>query len=214
MPSGPIHDRITLWSLPPVGSLVFLGTQDGELTLIACGGYLLGGLMLGPDLDIYSRQFQRWGVFRSLWIPYQRALRHRSFWSHGFLVGTTLRLVYLGLWGLLLGSIGLGLWVAIGQLHQGLQPGLQPGLQSGLHQWLHQGGQILGGVGRSIREHPLALAMAYGGLEAGAMSHSLSDWLDSTRKRYRRQGWAGLWGAATPPPRRKKKRRPQKSKAR
>jgi uncharacterized metal-binding protein len=65
------------------------------MTLLVAGGFMFGGLMFGPDLDIYSRQFQRWGFLRWIWLPYQKSLRHRSFLSHGPIIGTTLRVVYL-----------------------------------------------------------------------------------------------------------------------
>ncbi|MEB3338049.1 MAG: metal-binding protein, partial [Leptolyngbyaceae bacterium] len=94
MPSGRTHDRITLWSLPWVGGATLVITQSSRLTLIVAGGFLLGGLMFGPDLDIYSRQYQRWGWLKWIWLPYRKLLKHRSFWSHGFVVGTTLRLLY------------------------------------------------------------------------------------------------------------------------
>jgi uncharacterized metal-binding protein len=97
MPSGQTHDRITLWALPFVAGFTFVQTQSGNLTLLVAGGFMFGGLMFGPDLDIYSRQYQRWGLLRWIWIPYQKSLRHRSFLSHGPIIGTTLRVLYLGI---------------------------------------------------------------------------------------------------------------------
>src|SRR5918998_3916008 len=58
---------------------------------------LFGGLMFGPDLDIQSRQYTRWGVFRFLWLPYRAFFRHRSRWSHGIIFGTLIRVVYFAL---------------------------------------------------------------------------------------------------------------------
>ncbi|KKI99997.1 metal-binding protein [Prochlorothrix hollandica] len=184
MPAGRIHDRITLWTLPYVTVLVFALSRDGELTLLAAGGYLLGGLLLGPDLDIHSRPFKRWGPLRWIWLPYQRGLRHRSLWSHGPIVGTTLRLLYLGLW--------LGLGLGLGALLWGLLVG-GSGWRTVAWDILEQGGAR---VGRSLQTHPQAYVMAYCGLEAGAMSHSLSDYIGSAVKRYQRQGWRGLWPKA------------------
>ena len=62
MPSGQIHDRITLWSLPWIVVVSLLVTRNGSLTLILAGGFLFSGLMFGPDLDIHSIQFKRWGI--------------------------------------------------------------------------------------------------------------------------------------------------------
>ncbi|MEC4851759.1 MAG: metal-binding protein, partial [Jaaginema sp. PMC 1079.18] len=103
MPSGKTHDRVTLWSLPWLVGGSFIVTRSGELTLLVAGGYLFSGLMFGPDLDIHSVQYKRWGVFRPLWLPYQKALRHRSKLSHGVLIGTVLRVVYLLTWLLFFG---------------------------------------------------------------------------------------------------------------
>jgi len=54
--------------------------------------------MLGPDLDIYSVQYTRWGPLRWIWLPYQIAIKHRSPYSHGPVIGTVLRVIYLSVW--------------------------------------------------------------------------------------------------------------------
>ncbi len=105
MPSGQTHDSITLWSLPVVAGLTFERTRSTSLTLVVSGGFLFSGLMFGPDLDIHSRQFKRWGVLRWIWLPYRRSMRHRSFLSHGPIVGTIVRLIYL--FSGLLAAVGL-----------------------------------------------------------------------------------------------------------
>ena len=109
MPSGRTHDRITLWLLPWVVGLSLLITRRAELTLLMAGGFLFSGLMFGPDLDIYSIQYQRWGVLRLIWWPYRSLLRHRSWLSHGPIVGTTLRIVYFLAFLVLMGGIILGI---------------------------------------------------------------------------------------------------------
>ena len=50
--------------------------------------------MFGPDLDVQSRQYTRWGPLRFFWWPYKVALRHRSRWSHSIMLGTLIRVVY------------------------------------------------------------------------------------------------------------------------
>src|SRR6476469_8723425 len=107
MPSGRTHDQITLWSLPLVAALTFGQTSSSNLTLLVSGSFLFGGLMFGPDLDIYSCQYQRWGWFKAIWLPYQKSLRHRSFLSHGPLIGTALRILYLAIWIAVLGMLEL-----------------------------------------------------------------------------------------------------------
>ncbi len=178
MPSGRRHDSITLWTLPLVVGVAFERTGNGTLTLLVSGGYLFSGLMFGPDLDIYSRQYQRWGPLRWIWLPYRRHLRHRSFWSHGPLVGTVGRVLYLLVW-LSLGGLAIALGGAIVAYLLSRLPGWHQVLQQGLSfssQW----------VGQSLQQdfsHWLAVLI---GLELGAISHSLSDWLGSAYYRLRR----------------------------
>lgn len=177
MPSGRTHDSITLWSLPLIAGLSLVCTQDGSLALVTSGGFLFSGLMFGPDLDIHSKQYRRWGWLRWIWLPYRRSLRHRSFWSHGFLVGTIVRLLYLFSWFLLLiaGVIVLGAFIAYGQGQSA--------------QWYTLVQQQLSLTGQRIRQvwttYPIHATALVVGLELGAMSHSMSDWLGSTYKRLR-----------------------------
>ena len=163
MPSGRIHDRITLWSLPWVVGVTLVLTRQGNLALIVAGAFLFSGLMFGPDLDIYSVQFKRWGKLRFIWQPYQKLLRHRSWLSHGLIVGTALRLVYLLGWLSLIGSLGLVLVQFVWEVSW-----WQPFTQATVY-YLH-----------NYSTEAIALVI---GLELGAMSHALSDWLHSAYKR-------------------------------
>lgn len=183
MPSGRTHDRITLWALPLVTGVTFWQTNSGNLTLLVVGGFLFGGLMFGPDLDIYSRPYQRWGFLRFIWLPYQKSLRHRSLFSHGPIIGTTLRVVYLG--GLIAIAAVFALFVAQTLWNVQLN-------------WQTVGETVISTLTRYTTEF-LALFL---GLELGAMSHSLSDWGGSAYKRVLKQGVRGLL-----PPRAKMKKR-------
>ncbi|MEM8808902.1 MAG: metal-binding protein [Cyanobacteria bacterium P01_G01_bin.38] len=109
MPSGRTHDRITLWGIPLILTAAFYITLDIPLTVIVCIGFLIGGFMMGPDLDIHSVQYRRWGPLRWIWLPYQRALKHRSRLSHGPIIGTVIRVLYFGCWVGLFGLIGVKL---------------------------------------------------------------------------------------------------------
>jgi uncharacterized metal-binding protein len=164
MPSGRTHDRITLWSLPGIAGLAYLLTHQSQLTLIVAGAFLFSGLMYGPDLDIYSVQYKRWGKLRWLWVPYQSSLKHRSWLSHGFIIGTVLRMLYL-----LVFSFAIALpAVAIAQLIIGFD-----------WNWQQAAFEAIS----LVREYPQeAIALSIG-LELGAMSHSISDWLGSAFKR-------------------------------
>lgn len=93
MPSGKTHDAITLFLALPVfgGAWLFTNLISSILITIT---FLLGGLMFGPDLDTYSKQYTRWGIFRFSWYPYRVFFKHRSRWSHGILFGTLFRVIY------------------------------------------------------------------------------------------------------------------------
>jgi uncharacterized metal-binding protein len=164
MPSGRTHDRITLWGLPVITSLTFFQTHSGNLTLIVAGAYLFSGLMFGPDLDLYSRQYQRWGFLRWIWLPYQKALRHRSIFSHGLLIGTTLRVFYLSVWLVLVGIFVLG----VAHLIWGVELTWQ---------------QLVTTSQRSLTHNAAEWFYLFLGLELGAISHSVSDWSISAYKR-------------------------------
>lgn len=156
-----------------MASLTFSQTRSSSLTLLVSGGFLFSGLMFGPDLDIYSRQFQRWGWLRYIWIPYQKSLHHRSFLSHGPVIGTALRVLYLGIWMAGVGGVVVTIAVWVGVLP-----------------WNWQMGRDI--LARSLHHYfPEAIALLLG-CELGAMSHSLSDWGGSAYKRLQRQGFPRL----------------------
>ncbi|MBE9167108.1 metal-binding protein [Pleurocapsales cyanobacterium LEGE 06147] len=170
MPSGRTHDRLTLWSLPPIAGGTFWLTRNGELTLILAAAFLFSGLMFGPDLDIYSIQFKRWGWLRWIWLPYQKALRHRSLLSHGLIIGTVLRVLYLFT---ILAVIAF-IVVAIAQLIWGFA-----------WNWQQFAWQTFTAIERDYRAEALSLWL---GLELGSLSHSLSDWIISTYQARRKKG--------------------------
>ncbi|WP_066382816.1 MULTISPECIES: metal-binding protein [unclassified Anabaena] len=173
MPSGRTHDRITLWALPVVAGVCLWLTRSGNVTLLVAGGFLFGGLMFGPDLDIYSRQFQRWGVLRWIWLPYQKSLRHRSFLSHGPIIGTMLRVLYLSSLLAILAVVILAVVQQLGNVSVSWQ-------------------DVEGSLGRSLASYGTEFLALFLGLELGAMSHYLSDWGGSAYKRFRKQGVKGL----------------------
>ncbi len=92
--SGKNHDRAILFTSPIVG---IIGVSHSlELGIIAASAHLLGGLYLSPDLDLKSKPFKRWGILRVLWMPYQKLIPcHRHWLSHGVIVGSVVRLLYL-----------------------------------------------------------------------------------------------------------------------
>ena len=167
MPSGATHDRITLLSLPLVSGFTLLTSRSASSTLCLAGSFLFSGLMFGPDLDLYSVQFKRWGYLRWIWRPYQKSMRHRSWFSHGPIIGTLIRLAYLGCWVMLLGSIWN--WIAIlNHWPYWSWQQVQKQLEQLTLQYFWQGIAILAG------------------LELGALSHSWSDIIVSAWKKRRK----------------------------
>lgn len=94
MPSGKTHDAVTFFLTVPIMAATWRIADSLPLAVIVTLAFLLGGLMFGPDLDTMSKQYTRWGIFKTLWYPYQAFFKHRSRWSHGLVFGTFLRVVY------------------------------------------------------------------------------------------------------------------------
>lgn len=188
MPSGRTHDRITLYFLPVATGLCLWLTRNSAYTLLVSGGFLFGGLMLAPDLDVRSLPFKRWGWFRWIWIPYQGSMHHRSPLSHAPVIGTTIRIVYLGIWLLIACFFGLTLVNELGQLG-----------------WRWE--DVFAIMERSLRQYAREWLALVAGLELGAFSHYLADWLVSTYKRVRKQGWQGWWRSLPQSPKPKRGRK-------
>jgi uncharacterized metal-binding protein len=112
-------------------------------------------------------QFKRWGLLRWIWRPYQRGLQHRSWLSHGPIIGTTLRLLYLGSWITLLGAITITL-----------------AYQQGWIRW--DWFTAIAAARFYSVQFGWEISAALVGLELGAMSHTFSDILGSAWKKCRR----------------------------
>lgn len=168
MPLGSTHDRIILWTLPWVVLVGLVITRSSTLALAVGSGYFFSGLMFSGDLDIYSRQYQRWLMLRWLWLPYRKAIRHRSIWSHGPLIGTLLRVMYLGGW-ILCFSLAIGFI----------------GSQLKLWQWdpWLWGSQFWAWT----QIHSDSVFAVFVGLELGSMNHSLADSIISFWKRWQKR---------------------------
>jgi len=170
MPSGRTHDRITLWCLPFVVGLTVAVTRQPAVIVIVAIAFLIGGFMLGPDLDIHSVQYTRWGPIRWIWLPYQIAIKHRSMLSHGPIIGTALRVVYLSVWLALFAFIGIEVFNSVWNAQltwTNLREPFRYVMQRYLVEWF-------------------AIII---GLELGSLSHSISDTLGSkvVRKKKRRK---------------------------
>ncbi|HKY03859.1 MAG TPA: metal-binding protein [Blastocatellia bacterium] len=165
MPSGRTHDLITLLLAPFMAAAVFYFTMDWTLTGIATAAMVFGGLMFGPDLDIQSRQYARWGPLRFLWWPYKVILPHRSRLSHSILLGTLIRVIYF----VVVVSITLAVALYVRDVYiYKTSPGLSQVKDSFSQVW-----EVLAPIRRNY------LIAAFAGLWVGATSHTVSDVLGS-----------------------------------
>jgi len=95
MPNGKTHDRITVVTTPIVIGLGFWICEDLVTTGIVSLSYVFASLMFNGDLDTNSRPYNRWWLLKMIWIPYQLMFTHRSIWTHGLVLGTVMRLLYV-----------------------------------------------------------------------------------------------------------------------
>ena len=139
-------------------------TGSLALSVAATAAMLFGGLMFGPDLDIQSRQYTRWGPLRFLWLPYKVVFRHRSRWSHGIVFGTLIRVVYFA------AVVTLVAWACVYARAVFVAGGTPPGWREVAEGWRMVETAAAGyGVG------PRGLLAALAGLWWGAASHTLTD---------------------------------------
>lgn len=147
MPNAATHDLITLAVTPAVWGTTYALTDWRKATVAACA-CAFAGFMFNGDLDIHSEPYKRWGPARVIWLPYQKSIPHRSWLSHGPVAGTVLRLAWVVICVVPLVVIALTLG------------------------WLDSVAMLAWG-----REHWAGIAAGFAGLEAGAMGHSLADWV-------------------------------------
>ncbi len=123
MPNVRAHDMITVVSgiaLLPVCWLALPDSAPATILTLPLT-HLVSGLIFSPDLDIAAANYRRWGPLRLLWWPYQELVPHRSWLSHGLVVGPLLRLGYflgiscLLLWCLLTVTGNAALWLVLQQ---------------------------------------------------------------------------------------------------
>jgi uncharacterized metal-binding protein len=165
MPSGKTHDLITLLLAAPTAAVTYYFARDWALVAVATAAMVFGGLMFGPDLDIQSRQYTRWGPLRFLWWPYKVALRHRSRWSHSIMLGTLIRVVYF----LIVITLALVASLAIRDLYVNHSPVSAATFTEAIARvW-----EIVSPIKRGY------MIAAFAGLWVGASSHTVSDVLGS-----------------------------------
>ena len=165
MPSGRTHDFITFLLVPPTAMAAYYLSRDWTVVTVATAAMVFGGLMFGPDLDIRSRQYARWGPLRFLWWPYRMAVPHRSRLSHSILLGTWLRVIYFLVVVTL--AIAIALYARDFYLHR---------RSAGLAELSDAFSRVWEVIAPVRRSYSLAVLI---GLWAGATSHIVSDVLGS-----------------------------------
>ncbi len=169
MPLARTHDLITLVSAAVMDGAYFRFAPAPDMTLAALftTSYLFAGYACAGDLDLDSKEYRRWGPLRGLWWPYRACVPHRSWVSHGLLMGGVIRAVYLAVvctvlfWG--------GLW-----LFSRLGPHVDASDLTRA-QW-----QSLLGFARAHPQWTLALL---GGFILAGTAHSVADILSTGLKR-------------------------------
>lgn len=104
MPSGKTHEKVNFLFLhilifTTVLGITFYhyGVSGTTYPFVFILGYWFGTYYLSPDLDLKSSVYYRWKWTRIIWHPYQRKFAHRSFWTHGILIGDLIRVFYISL---------------------------------------------------------------------------------------------------------------------
>jgi uncharacterized metal-binding protein len=168
MPSARTHDAITVLLAAPTAAVAFYLTRDSGLAATAALAEVFGGMMFGPDLDIDSRPYRRWGPARFLWLPYRGAIKHRSRLSHGVVFGAAIRVAYfLGVLALVVGAVLAAVDVYVYALPASPEQA-----------W--RGAERVWAAVSGVR--PSFLAAAFAGLWIGAASHTVTDIVGSTLK--------------------------------
>jgi len=162
MPSFKTHDAITVLLAIPIFAAAWIISRDLTIAAVIAVASLFGGLVFGPDLDTYSKNYTRWGIFRVIWFPYRAVFKHRSRFTHGILFGTLLRTIYL--MGVLTVIAFLVACVSAIYSHGNL-----PGIASVAAEWQKLGEWTARYLGRYFAW------FVFLGLWLGGFSHSLTD---------------------------------------
>ncbi|HZT40837.1 MAG TPA: metal-binding protein [Chthonomonadaceae bacterium] len=116
MPGAHTHDMITLVTAGAAGGayLTVAPHPNPSVVVLFTASYLFAGYACAGDLDTNSKEYRRWGALRFLWWPYRKMVPHRSWVSHGMILGGLIRVAYLAtvctllLWGVLTLLVRLG----------------------------------------------------------------------------------------------------------
>ena len=125
MPGARTHDLITLVTAAGVDVAYFTQAPhpDPAVATLFTASYLFAGYACAGDLDLDSKEYRRWGPFRFIWWPYRAIVPHRSWVSHGLIMGGLIRVLYLAT------ALTLLFWGAL-WLYSRLGPHVDPGAET------------------------------------------------------------------------------------
>lgn len=96
--SGKTHDRVNSIFIALLVLVLFFYNLINDVSILYFVlGFMVGTFYLGPDLDLRSNLYYRWGALRFIWHPYQNILSHRSVWSHFPLLSDIIRYSWVGM---------------------------------------------------------------------------------------------------------------------
>lgn len=162
MPGASTHDRITIVTGAALAPLAWILATERPLAtaLTLTSAHLLSGLLFSCDLDIDSIEYRRWGPLRLIWWPYKEMIPHRSWLSHGLIIGPLLRVAYFGVIAYAL------LWAALY-------------LTGNAGQWIIWRDAFW----HYLADHPREVYAFLIGFVLGGAAHSIPDWFTTGTKR-------------------------------
>lgn len=96
--SGKTHDRVNSIFITILVLVLFFYNLINDISILYFVlGFMIGTFYLGPDLDLRSNLYYRWGALRFIWHPYHKLLSHRSPWSHFPLLSDIVRYIWIGM---------------------------------------------------------------------------------------------------------------------
>lgn len=162
MPSGRVHDVLTVLLALPTGAGTYLWTGEAWPATVVTAAFLFGGMVFGPDLDTKSKQYSRWGSFRILWLPYRKFFSHRSRFTHGLAFGSLFRVIYF------MGVVTLVVYL-VAYASTVVSDGVVPDVREFAAAWRLVAGTVRKYLGENF------LLLSFLGLWLGAASHTFSD---------------------------------------
>lgn len=183
MSDGRTHTNITYISAIFLFTLSYylIGLTYSLFFIIA---YIFAGLMFSGDLDTHSIQYKRWGFLRFIWLPYRKIFNHRSRFTHGAILGTFVRIIYLLTFLVLLLAIILFFYLIILYFMSKQNSSFFTPLFSQIKNSFSIFKEVFFNI---VKKYPKYIFSVLVGLVLGALSHDLTDSIDSEIKSFRKK---------------------------